>query len=286
MALLVPKPALALLFLGGVLLAVGLGAIASGADSLDLSITGNTIARGHVTTVPIEPIPPNTYPIDPRAHTSVPPGYTALCDHCNLRNAALQSVIMHFPLVKPATDAKGRPAFQVLHLDSPAVIDGYYYYGFRFTVPPRPHDDDFVWAFVYPFVRDNEGWYIMPPNGIQYIDSSGFNNYFQTNFIAAKASFKNLSGLEPAFQKSFYLQSLDGKLISDGSTYLIYFESDTYYPPTNVSVEFTFAPLTSRQTNNIAALEKVLNLVRNPAPAKKTRGGSKPPPGGPVPPTA
>jgi hypothetical protein len=216
------------------------------------------------------PIPPNTYPIDPRAATSAPSNGTADCDHCAREWKALQASIMHFPLLSPTTDRNGRPTFQTFPIKDPLLVDGKYYYGFRFTVPPRQHDEDFVWTFIYPFFRYSTGWGIVPPNGILYTTDIGTGNYFQDFFVVPISKYKNLPKTQPSFQKGLYLQRLDGKIISDGSTYLIFFESDKIRSPLGMSVAFTFVSLDDTQSDSLSALENVFGLVRKTPPAKKS----------------
>ena len=66
------------------------------------------------------------------------------------REEQLQAVFSHFPLLSPTPSGKAQ--FQTLPLRNPVVIDGTNYYGFRFTVPPQSHHEDFVWGALLPIV--------------------------------------------------------------------------------------------------------------------------------------
>jgi len=240
------------------------------ATSGNSTIANVTALDGGASGTTVVAVPPNTYPIDPRAAISVPSNGTAECADCARIYAALQSDIMHFPLLSPTTDKDGHPTFQIFPVKNPLLIDGKYYYGFRFTVPSRQHDEDFVWAFIYPFSRYSTGWYMVPPNGIVYTTDFGTDNYFQDFFVVPISKYKNLPKTQPSFQKGLYLQRLDGKIISDGSTYLIYFESDKLRNPLHMSVAFTFVSLDATQSDSLGALENVFGLVRKAPPAKKS----------------
>jgi len=194
--------------------------------------------------------------------------------------------MMHFPLLTPATDSQGRPAFQTWPIKDPLVFDGKYYYGFRFTVPPRPHDEDFVWGFVYPFARYSDGWAIIPPNGIVYTTDIGTGNYFQEVFYVPLNNYVGLPKMLPNFQKEIYLQHLDGKTISDGSTYLIYFVSSKLRNPLSMSLKFTFATVAPSDTESRSALETILGLVRKNPPSKNPAPEDKPDPAGAPPPSS
>ncbi|HEY1661357.1 MAG TPA: sigma-70 family RNA polymerase sigma factor [Verrucomicrobiae bacterium] len=162
------------------------------------------------------------------------------------RDKQLQNSFSQFPLFALATNTEGQPAFQTLTLTNPVSISNSTYYGFRFQVPSRMNEEDFVWAFVQP--ESFSGWYIMPQTGIM----GGFINYFYT----PKNIYPAADGLFPLNGRRMILQSLSGENLEDGHTYLIWFNF-TQNHPRRISVAFTF---TNLQSNSPDAIESGLHL--------------------------
>jgi len=163
----------------------------------------------------------------------------------------LQAAFEKFPLFRQTTNDSGELAFQTLPLNRPVEVNGRNYYGFRFTVPPRTNQEDFVWTFTGP--QNSFHWYIIPEQG----DMSGFANFHplpRTNYEATEHLF-------PLAGKRIYLQRLPGKEVEDGKTYLIWFSFEKN-KPARMSLKFTFASVATPRKNELGALEKALGLVR------------------------
>ena len=171
------------------------------------------------------------------------------------RDQQLQAAFLQFPLLTPATNSDGQPEFQKLPAESPVVIDGTDYYGFRFEVPRRTHAEDFVWATLQP--QFLIGWYILPEKGTM----DGFEAY---RYIA-KSTYRSTSKLLPAPLRRLIIQSLDGDSLKDGGTYLIWWSLRGR--SRQMFLSFTFAPLGPDGLNEFGPMEKALALVRvNGAP--------------------
>ncbi len=172
----------------------------------------------------------------------------------------LQAAFGQFPMFRPATNASGALAFQTFPLNRPVEVNGRNYYGFRFTIPPRTNQEDFVWTFTGPQYWFH--WYILPETG----DMSGFVNFQER----ARTNYEGTEHLFPAAGKRIYLQHLSGKSIEDGKTYLIWFNFDKNKPG-RLSLKYTFANLGTARKAELGTLEKALGLVRNKGPHSHPR---------------
>jgi hypothetical protein len=167
------------------------------------------------------------------------------------RDQKLQAVFDQFPFLALETNKAGSPKFQNVELTNPAVIGKSLFYGFRFTVPEREKQEDLTWAFIEP--QNLKGWYITPEHG----EINGFDYYF----YEPRAKFKNLKNLYPLHSKTIVTQFLPGDRLTNGDSYLIWFECTKQKLP-RVSVAFTFATLPHQKKKAAAALEKILGLKR------------------------
>jgi len=166
------------------------------------------------------------------------------------RDEQLKAAFLQFPLLTPATNSDGQPEFQSLSLTDPIVINGFDYYGFRFTVPRRENGEDFAWVVVQP--SGYFEWDILSEKGRM----DGFKEYES----APKGDYLGTRRLLPLNQKKLILQSLSGTSLKDGETYLIWCNFDDKRE--TLSLAFTFARLESNGTNRPLALEKALGLDR------------------------
>jgi len=162
----------------------------------------------------------------------------------------LRAGFQQFPLLTPATNSDGQPVFQKLPNETPVVIDGTNYYGFRFKVPSRKNAEDFVWATLQP--QFLIGWQIIPEKG----EMLGFAGYRYT----AKTTYRSTSKLLPAPLRRLIVQSLDGDCLKDGETYLIWWSLSGR--ARQMYLSFTFAPLGPDGLNEFGPMEKALALVR------------------------
>ena len=183
------------------------------------------------------------------------------------RDKQLQAAFLQFPLLTPATNSDGQPEFQKLPAESPVVIDGADYYGFRFQVPRRTQAEDFVWATLQP--QFLIGWYILPEKGTMH----GFENY---RYIA-KTTYRSTSKLLPAPLRRLIIQSLDGDSLKDGETYLIWWSLRGR--ARQMFLSFAFAPLGPDGLGQLGPMEKALALVRadgSPPPVAEKPSGAGP----------
>ncbi|HEX5398228.1 MAG TPA: sigma-70 family RNA polymerase sigma factor, partial [Verrucomicrobiae bacterium] len=119
-----------------------------------------------------------------------------------IQQTAWQKAFSAFPLLTPATNRDGQPAFQTLNLTNPVDFGGTNYFGFRFRVPNRTSRQDFVWSYVLPDYHGLQQWYILPQTG----SMNGFTNYFYTE----RNLFPSVDALVPANGFRLILQSLSG----------------------------------------------------------------------------
>lgn len=160
------------------------------------------------------------------------------------RDVRLQEMFLHFPLLTPATNSAGQPAFETLALTNPVRIGGNEYFGFRFTVPRRTNNEDLVWAFVEPDSFSSfTGWYIVPQTGAM----NGFVDYHYTS----KNLYSAADALSPAGGRNLIFQSLSGDDLKDGQSYLIWL-SFTKRHPKRMSLAFAFVNLKEDTRNSIA----------------------------------
>jgi Lectin C-type domain len=175
---------------------------------------------------------------------------TVAVSHVERRAAQtpLQRAWLEFPFLTPATNRDGQPVFQTLALTNAVEIGSTNYFGFRFRVPRRQSQQDFVWSFVLPDYQGLKSWYILPRTGTM----EGFSNYFYTerNFFPAE------DDLKPADGFRLILQSLSGGALDDGKTYLIWFAFKGRIPA-HMSVAFTFA---NTQEDSLNAFAQALAL--------------------------
>ncbi len=149
------------------------------------------------------------------------------------REQQLQAAFQRFPLLVPATNAAGQPEFQRLPLTNPVVINRHNFYGFRFQVPQRQNQEDFVWAFVEP--ADGCEWYILPQTG----GMAGFTEFHEMS----REDFEGTQGLLPPHRSQLFLQSLPGENLEDSQNYLVWLKFAGKREA--MSLAFTFAKLES-----------------------------------------
>ena len=173
-----------------------------------------------------------------------------LRDPPDRRDQQLQASFPQFPLLEPLTNSQGKAAFFKFELNSPVNIDGVAFYGFRFKVPKRTAQEDFVWAFGMPNPAFN--WYIAPQTG----SMAGFEDFFRE----PRAAYEGLGHLFPTAGTQVVLQRLHGELLEDEQEYLIWFAFRAQ-KPLNISLAFTFADLPESKASR-ATLEEALGLHR------------------------
>lgn len=162
------------------------------------------------------------------------------------RDQQLQKSFSQFPLLTPAIDTNGQPAFQILALENSVEFAGKKYYGFRFTVPSRKSHEDFVMAFVQPEMIAS--WYVLPQSG----NMEGFQDYF----YRPKNVFPSADALLPLNGRRLILQSLSGNNLENNKTYLIWFTFNQK-SPARMSVAFTF---TNLKNDKLSDMEDVMAL--------------------------
>ncbi|HEX3624725.1 MAG TPA: C-type lectin domain-containing protein [Verrucomicrobiae bacterium] len=165
------------------------------------------------------------------------------------RDATLQKAFSQFPLLGAVVDSAGRPEFQTLIFTNPVIINRERFFGFRFKVPTRPGNEDFVWAFVDP--PGIKEWYIAPQTG----QMDGFVNYYWTT----KGDYMGDAPLFPRGGHRLILQSLPGDNLNDGQDYLIWFGFGNRNPPA-LSLAFTFAHFDPSDQHPMRAIEDVLSI--------------------------
>ena len=166
------------------------------------------------------------------------------------RDQQLQASFLQFPLLAPATNSEGKDNFLEFELNSPVKIDGVAFYGFRFKVPKRTAQEDFVWGFGMPNPAFN--WYIVPQTG----SMAGFGEYFRE----PRAAYEGLEHLFPTIGTHVVLQRLREELLEDEQEYLIWFAFRAQKPK-HISLTFTFADLPESKASR-ATLEAALGLHR------------------------
>jgi hypothetical protein len=166
------------------------------------------------------------------------------------RDKKLQSSFLEFPLLEPATDEQGKPAFQELELNKPVNIDGLDFYGFRFKVSGRKAQEDLVWAFIQ---NGSCTWYILPQTG----NMNGFENYF----YQPRTVYQDVDDLVPLKGKQLVTQRLSGDSLEDDKYYVIWFAFRSHKPAA-ISLELTFANVPPKKARRLGFLENVLGLYR------------------------
>jgi hypothetical protein len=166
------------------------------------------------------------------------------------RDEKLQAAFLKFPLLTPATNEQGEPAFQKLELNKPVNIDGIDFYGFRFQVSGRKAREDLVWAFVQ---NGSATWYILPQTG----KMDGFENYF----YKPRTVYQDVDDLVPVKAKELVTQRLSGDALEDDKYYVIWFAFRPHKPGA-ISLEFTFANVPPKNSQKLGFLEKILGLHR------------------------
>lgn len=170
--------------------------------------------------------------------------------HSSKRDQALQASFSNFPLLTPATDDDGKPAFQTWELDEPVNIKGVDFYGFRFKVTGRKNKEDLVWAYI----SSGTGfWYILPETGKP--ENFGFEEYF----YLARSRYKGMKGLLPKEGKELVTQRLSGDELEDDKYYLIWFAFKSRTPAA-ISLKFTFADVPPEDAHKRKSLEQILDL--------------------------
>ena len=172
-------------------------------------------------------------------------------DSVGRRDEQLQASFLRFPLLTPASNAPVKLDFQSIALNKPVIIDGISFYGFRFRVPKRTAQEDFVWAFIEPGPR--HFWYILPQAG----SMAGFVDFFRE----PRASYEDLDHLFPVKATKLVIQRLAGDSLEDDKYYLIWIAFGSQ-KPLRISLAFTFADLRSKKAPGRGALEKALGLHR------------------------
>lgn len=165
------------------------------------------------------------------------------------RDTTLQQNFNHFPLFTPALTDDCHPDFQTLVLTNPVIVNRERIFGFRFTVPPRAHQEDLVWSFVQP--GGFKDWYILP----QTNDMDGFTNFYN----ASKGDYLGVKPLLPPHASRLVFQYLTGDNLKDGQTYLIWFGFGNFSPPA-MSVMFTFTNFDTSTEHPLRTFEKLLSL--------------------------
>src|ERR1035438_4275698 len=172
-------------------------------------------------------------------------------DSAGHRDEQLQASFLQFPLLTPATNDPVKLEFQTIVLSKPVIIDGISFYGFRFRVPKRKAQEDFVWAFVEPGPRHY--WYVLPQTG----SMAGFEDFFRE----PRASYEDLDHLFPVKASKLVIQRLAGDSLNDDKYYLIWIAFGSQ-KPLRISLAFMFADLGPKKVHNRGALEKALGLHR------------------------
>ena len=172
-------------------------------------------------------------------------------DSVGRRDEQLQASFLQFPLLMPASNAPVKLDFQSIALNKPIIIDGIDFCGFRFRVPKRTAQEDFVWAFIEPGPR--HFWYILPQAG----SMAGFEDFFRE----PRASYEDLDHLFPVKATKLVIQRLAGDSLEDDKYYLIWIAFGSQ-KPLRISLAFTFADLRSKKAPGRGALEKALGLHR------------------------
>ena len=193
---------------------------------------------------------------DVPADISSPAGNKTISTNSEARlTETLQAAFLQFPLLNVTTNDVGESTFQTITLTNPVAIAGSDYYGFRFQVPTRVHQEDFVWAFAGP--NDWIEWSIIPRTG----EMEGFKDFD----VLPRGNYMGAETLYPVGGTRFYLQDLAGNLIRDGETYLIWLKFDGKKPG-RLSLTFSFAEVNKQGADRLAAMEKLFGLNR---PASK-----------------